>query len=198
MLDEKHIKAYNNIKADKYLKEKILARADENFRPKKRHAKGFSYKSVTYIAAACAIMFIGLGIFAMQLSGNIHTELIYKGDVISAEPTLLEENGTMTVSFGAKHITASGLPLEIKAAKETKISVSDGELQIFDYKSDELLFVGTDFTTKEDVVLFWNLASATGKSPCLVTDNHIAYSEYILEESDENGYIIRLAKRISK
>ena len=198
MLDEKYIKAYNSIKADKCLKEKILARADENFRPKKRHTKSLGYKSVTYIAAACAIMFIGLGIFAMQLSGNIHTELLYKGDVISAEPTQLEESGTMTVSFGAKHITANGLPLEIKADKETKISVSDGELQIFDHKSDELLFVGTDFTTNENVVLFWNLASATGKNPCLVTDNHIEYSEYILEESDENGYIIRLAKRISK
>ena len=192
MLDEKYQKAYHSIKANSDLKEKILLRAEENFRDNVRTRPRFK---AIYYAAACAVIVMGILMFAMQISRISDTELLYGGQVISATPTALEESTAVAVSFGAKNLTAEGLPLEISAKGETKISVTDGELQIFDKKRNELLFIGTDFTTSETVVLFWNLSSATNTSPCLITDNNKAYSEYVLEESDENGYIIRLATR---
>ena len=198
MLDKKHIEAYNNIKADGDLKEKILLRADENFRAKKQYDKFFFIKSTVCAAAACAIIVLGILIFKVQISKSTSPQLLYKSEVISAKSTELEDSETIAVSFGTKHINASGLPLEIKTDRETKVSVSHGTLQAFHEDTKELILVGTDFTINEDVVLFWDLSSVTHDSPCLVTECDETYSEYILEESKENGYIIRLAKRFTK
>ena len=198
MLDKKYIEAYNNIKADDDLKEKILLRADENFRAKKQYDKYFFMRSTVYAAAACVIIVFGILIFNVQISKITSPELLYKSEVISAKSTELGDSETMAVSFGTKHINASGLPLEIKTSKETKISVSHGKLQAFYEDTKELILVGTDFTINEDVVLFWDLSSVTCTTPCLVTECDNTYSEYILEESKENGYIIRLAKRFTK
>lgn len=198
MLDNKYIEAYNNIRVKGDLKEKILLRADENFHARKQYKKFYFMRSTACVAAACAIIVFSILIFNTQLSKSTSPELLYKDEIISARSVNLCESETMAVSFGTKHINASGLHLEIKTDRETKVSVSHGKLQAFYGDTKELILVGTDFTVNEDVVLFWDLSSVTHTSPCLVTECDETYSEYILEESKENGYIIRLAKRFTK
>lgn len=195
MPHKKYIEAYKNVTADSALKEKILQSAEENIQSKKLSQKLTSRWSA--IIAACAMIALGIGLFGLQ-SDSARAEIIYKGGIITEEPTLLSESGAKAVNFGTQPMTASGLPLEIKVDLPTNISVSGGKLLVFGDNSEEIVFIGTSFTADRSVDLFWDLSKETDISPVLTVENQKEHSEYALEEYSDNVYIIRLIKSKTK
>ncbi|MBQ8474096.1 MAG: hypothetical protein IJ499_00340 [Clostridia bacterium] len=194
MLDERYIEAYKSVKAGDELKNRIIAQAEETcLRGSK--TKGSFIKSFTaYAAAACAVLIVGVGIFAHSHTKSEPVSVYYSGVAIREEAVTIVERGAQAVSFGTKSVTTSGLPLEIKVSDTAKISVTDGEMQIFDKDTDELLFIGTDFTADKTVIVYWNLADATETEPSLIVGLKNEYSVYTLEESEKLGYTIRLTE----
>lgn len=198
MLDAKYIEAYNSIKATDALKERIKDQAERTFREEKDNSRLILRKITAVSVAACAALAIGIGALTSQLSHSGRVEVLYNDQVITEKANEIKESGARAVSFGRESLTTSGLPFEIKTDVVAKISVTAGELQIFDETYDDLLFIGTNFTTSDDVLVFWNLSGEAGSDPMLIVDSDNEHSEYVLEESEEYGYIIKLAKNEKK
>ncbi len=195
MLDKKYTEAYKSIKAGYALKGKILIQAEENF-SKENGVSGLNRrKSTVFAIVACAMLMIGLGVFSIHMSKNEFIEVVYQGKVITENAAEINESSARAVSFGTESVTASGLQLEIRTDSVAKVSVTDGELLIFGENYDDLLFVGTNFTTSEDVLFSWDLSSATETEPSLIIDSDNEHSEYTLQESNEHGCIIMLTVR---
>lgn len=190
MLDKKYTDAYKSVRASESLKEKILLQAEENLR-KRRPGSAVRY-GVRIACAACFALMIGIGIFAMYSGRSVHTEVMYNSEPIGVNAAIIRENSARAFSFGEESVNAGGLPLEIRTASCTKISVTDGELLVFDGDYEELLFVGTNFTTDGSVLLYWDLSDGSLKEPGLIIDSENEHLEYVIQESSENGYVIRL------
>lgn len=189
----KYNEAYKSVKASDALRERILFEAEETaFAEKKSFISVINRKAAAFAAAACAAVIIGVGAISALTSDAGGVSLYYCGSPVGEEAVTIEARGAQAVSFGAKSVTTSGLPLELKIDGRTKISVTDGEMQIFDSETDELLFVGTDFTASENVTVYWNLSDVTEEVPCILVDTEKEYSIYTLEESSSLGYTIRL------
>lgn len=198
MLDEKYIEAYNSVKATDALKERIKDQAERTFREEKDNSKLILRKITAISVAACAALVIGIGALTNSLSHSGRVEVLYNDQVITEKANEIKESGARAVSFGRKSLTTSGLPLKIRTDSVAKVSVTAGELHIFDETYDDLLFIGTNFTTSDDVLVFWNLSGEAESEPMLVVDSDTEHFEYILEESEEYGYIIKLAEKESK
>ena len=193
MLDKKYIEAYKSIRADDAMNEKILKHADKACQEEKRASMLSRSKIAVSAIAACAALLIGLGAFSAIIGRTGQVEVLYNGQVITARAEKLKESGAKAVSFGRESVTASGIPLEIRTDSVARVSVTWGELQIFDESYDDLLFVGTNFTTEEDVLMYWNLSDVSEEEPMLIIDTENEHWEYTLEESEEYGYIIKLS-----
>lgn len=111
-------------------------------------------------AAACFVLITVLTVFSFRALTDADVALYYEGKTVSYTPVDVIGNTAKAVAFGAKSITPSGIPLSVKAAKDTKISVSGGTVQIFDTKGT-LLFVGTDFTLSDDADVRWDISGLT-------------------------------------
>ncbi len=198
MLDEKYVKAYKSVKATDALKERIKDQAERTFPYEKDNSKLILRKITAVSVAACAALVIGIGALTSQLSQSGRVEVLYNDQVITEKANEIKESGARAVNFGRESLTTSGLPLEIRTDVVAKISVTAGELHIFDETYDDLLFIGTNFTTSDDVLVFWNLSGEAVSEPLLIVDSDNEHSEYTLEESEEYGYIIKLAESEKK
>ncbi|MBR6651484.1 MAG: hypothetical protein IKL36_08780 [Clostridia bacterium] len=198
MLDDKYVKAYKSIKTTDALKERIKDQADVTFRNEKGRSNLILRKITAVSVAACAALAIGIGTFTTFFGPSGRVEVLYNDSVITEKANNIKESGAKAVSFGRESLTTSGLPLEIKTDVVTKVSVTEGELYIFDESYDELLFIGTNFTTSKDVLVYWNLSGATESELMLIIDSDNEHSVYTLEESKERGYIIKLAESEKK
>ncbi len=198
MLEANYIKAYKSITATEALKERIKDQAEKTFRDEKDISKLILRKATAISVAACAVLALGIGIIAMQLNGSGRVDVLYNGQVITEKANEIKESGARAVTFGRESLTTSGLPLEIKTEVVTKISVTVGELHIFDESDNDLLFIGTNFTTSENVLVFWDLSGEAEELPMLIIDSDNEHSEYTLEESPQYGYIIKLAESEKK
>ncbi len=198
MLDKKYTQAYNSVVAGEKLKNKILLQAEENFQNGKRASNMAYRRAASFSFAACFVLLLGLGVFMRgNLSGD-NISVISHGKVIGENAEEIEESGVKAVSFGTKSVKISGLPLELQTDGTAKISVSTGELYIFGDSYDDLLFIGTFFTTDRDVLIYWKLSDVAEKEPMLYVDSNEEHYEYTLQESEDSGYVIKLTVKESQ
>ncbi len=193
---ERYKESYKSITAGEELKGRILSQAKENFQNKSRERSAALRRSTMATAAGLALI-IGLGI-TFGAAGFQKTQVFYKGDKVRRREAAVSEVHARAYSFNVASETESGVPLEIKTEIDAKISVSDGEIVAFDGNSEELLFIGSEFTTDKTVLLFWNLSEATEKEPVLTIRNDYEQLEYTLTESENGGYVIKLTAEEKK
>lgn len=65
--------------------------------------------------------------------------------------------GAAVRAYSLEPVTAFTVPMEIEVRGHTEISVSGGNLQIFDSEGSSLLYEGEAFSTEEDVRVFWTV-----------------------------------------
>lgn len=193
---ERYKESYKSITASEELKDRILSQAKENFQNKSRE-KSATLRRSTAAMAACLAVVIGIGV-SFGANGFRKTQVFYKGDKVRRREAAVSEVHARAYSFNVASETESGVPLEIKTEIDAKISVSDGEIVAFDGNSEELLFIGREFTTDKTVLLFWNLSEATEKEPVLIVENDYETSRYTLSESENGGYVIKLTAEEKK
>lgn len=63
----------------------------------------------------------------------------------------------MVRAYSLEQVTVFTVPMEIEVRGRTKISVSGGNLQVFDSEGYSLLYEGEAFSTEEDVRVFWTV-----------------------------------------
>ena len=193
---ERYKESYKSITASEELKDRILSQAKENFQNKSRERIVVARKTAVALAACLAVV-IGIGV-SFGANGFRKTQVFYKGDEIRRRESPVCEVHARAYSFSVASESESGVPLEIKTEIDARISVSSGELVAFDGDTEELLFIGREFTTDKTVLLFWNLSEATEKEPVLIVENDYETSRYTLSESENGGYVIKLTAEEKK
>ena len=172
---EKMLESYNKISAPEHLKARIEKTAS---RPQ------FTIKTLSALAA-CFALVITLSVFSLYLLRPAGISLSYNGQEITQSEISVFENTASAVAFGSKTITPTGVPLYVKADKNTKISVSGGSMQIFGENTDDLLFVGTDFTLSGNANVRWD-TSGLETGYYTITLDDIKYRAYV---DSQNGKI---------
>ncbi len=181
MIDPKQVEAYRQLKAPDTLKQRVMESAEMRTEPLKLKPRWFK----TLGGVACLVIVCVAAFFAMRPTSE--TEVLYEGEPLSAQPvTIAPAMTAKAVPFGEKMVTPVGVPLEINLSTETKISVSAGELQVYEAGTGELLFVGTDLTADRDLTVRWDLSGVENASTelSLTDENHQAVYAITL---DANG-----------
>lgn len=172
MFDENQIAQYRSIKAPNHLKQRI---------DRKLTSRHFELRTLSAIAA-CFILITVASVFAFRGLTPDTILLTYNGQTVTEEQLSVSGSIAKAVDFGHKTITPSGIPLHVEASSDTKISVSDGSIQIFD-KNGELLSVGTDMTIDTPADIRWDVSELGSGVYTLAVDQF----RYQISIDAENG-----------
>lgn len=147
MFDQNQINEYRAVKAPERLKgriERSLIRS--RFQPKGWMA-----------VAACLALILSATALSAQLLAPHKVAMTYMGQEIGVGQISVSGGVAKAVDFGAKTIVPTGIPLEIQAQRNTKVSVSGGTLHLLD-REGQLLSVGTDLTVNAAAQLRWDVS----------------------------------------
>ena len=147
MFDQNQINEYRSAKAPAHLKRQI----EHSLIRSRIQAKRW------VAAAACLAVVVCAGMLALQPAAPRRIAMTYLGQEIGGAKLAVSGGIAEAAVFGAKTIVPAGIPLEIQAAKDTKISVSGGTLHLFDGEG-QLLSVGTDLTLDTTAQLRWDVS----------------------------------------
>lgn len=147
MFDQNQINEYRAVKAPAHLKRRI----EHSLLRGRLQAKHWM------AAAACLAVVFCAGIVSLQMLAPRKITVTYLGQEIGAAKRAVSGGIAEAAKFGAKTIVPVGVPLEIQAARNTKVSVSGGTLHLFD-REGRLLSVGTDLTVDTAAQLRWDVS----------------------------------------
>lgn len=116
---------------------------------------------------------------------------MYSDTVIGVSPVALSIDDAEPTAFGMKRIVYSGIPLQLSLNTESKVSVSEGTLYVFDEKTEELVSVVTDITLSENAIVRWDVSGAESTSPKLSVEADGKSYVYLLTIEDSGCYICR-------
>lgn len=153
MFDKKVVDAYQNIKAPDELKEKVLSSCTAS-KARERKSLMKNMKLLSSLAA-CLILAVAFSVFAMRSSGGVSVSV--RGRALASEPVELSELNISPALYSAepRAFYEADVPVEVRVTGNTRISVSDGTVQISDADTGEVLFTGSEFTTEKDVLIHW-------------------------------------------
>ena len=153
MFDKKVVDAYQNIKAPDELKEKVLSSCTAS-KARERKSLMKNMKLLSSLAA-CLILAVAFSVFAMRSSGGVSVSV--RGRALASEPVELSELNISPALYSAepRAFYEADVPVEVRVTGKTRISVSDGTMQISDADTGEVLFTGSEFTTEKDVLIHW-------------------------------------------
>ena len=81
------------------------------------------------------------------------------GQELTAQPVTVEQANPAAVirAYSLEPVDVFTVPLEIGVRGHTVISVSSGNMQVFDSEGSSLLYEGEAFGTEDDVRIFWTV-----------------------------------------
>ncbi len=132
--------------------------------------------------AACIALVTVLSVFSFQHFAPKTVALSYLGHAVTEQGVTVSDGVEKAVSFGAKTIVPTGIPLYAEAKRNTKISVSGGSIQIFG-EDGELISVGTDLTLDAPAALRWDVSDLPDGSYTLTLESRV----YEVRIDAENG-----------
>ena len=148
MFDKTDIEAYQSVKAPGGLKERVMSTYD------KGKVTNISLYKTIMVVAASLVLVISASTFAGMKVGNISIEM--NGKELSANPTKLTDNGlAMVAAFCDSPSEQTTVAMEIDSFLKTVITVTGGEINVFDSGTGELLYTGNEYETKEKVLIDW-------------------------------------------
>ncbi len=149
MFNKSDIEKYQSIAPSDDLKKRVMATYEQNKETKKHNT---FYKQFTLIAACVVLVIVG-SVFAETQAEEIR--LYANGEVISENPVSLDEYGIGLASARSVSDEILIINLETWAFFESEITVSQGEIKVFDKKTSELLSVGDSCSVKGQVSIQW-------------------------------------------
>ncbi len=186
-LTEKELfESYREIKAPKSLREKV-ENTEAEIMLSRSIRKQKLLRGTLSAVAACFLIAVVLTVF---LQGRIKEPVLLYGETkIGTEPVSISTEEEAAVAFAMKSISQSGIPFEIKTGRDSKVSVSDGILLIYD--SNELVSVVTDVTVSKDTLVKWDVSEITVFPSTLSVESGKTTYVYTLN-FEEEGYTVSL------
>ncbi len=177
MFDEAQKKEYAAIKAPARIKKRVEHTVMRSrFEPR-----------IWSAVAACLALVTAVSLFSFRWLSPKTVSLSYLGNTVTEQAISVAGEAEKAVAFGAKTIVPSGIPLYVRADRDTKLSVSGGNLLIFD-ASDELISVGTDHTLDASAEIRWDVSGLPGGTYTLSLDTQIYEVRIDAEHGEMNIY----------
>lgn len=102
------------------------------------------------------------------------------GQKLTAQPVTVgqADPGAAIRAYSPEAMTVFTVPMEIGVRGHTEISVSGGNMQVFDSEGISLLYEGEAFGTEDDVRIFWTVVNneAAARFEMFVEDEKTAYT----------------------
>ncbi len=149
MFNKEDIEKYQRITPSEDLKKRVMATYEQEKVTKKHNTL---YKQISLIAACVVLVIVG-SVFVKTESEKI--ELYANGELISQTPITLEENGIGLASQRSVSEEIVIINLETTAFLKSEITVSQGEISVFDKKTDEMISSGETCSVKGQVSIQW-------------------------------------------
>ena len=108
-------------------------------------------------ALAASLVLIVSAAFLLKPDGR--TVIRVSGQKLTVQPVTVEpENQPAAIrAYSLTPLITVTVPLEIEVKGHTVISVSNGNLQVYDSEGDSLLYEGKTYSTEENVKIFWTM-----------------------------------------
>lgn len=147
MFDQNQINEYRAVKAPAHLKRRI----EHSLIRSRLQPKGWM------AVAACLVVVVCAAMLSLQMLAPRKITMTYMDQEIGAAKLAVAGGTAKAAEFGAKTIVPAGIPLNVQAERNTKVSVSGGTLHLFD-REGQLLSVGTDLTVDTTAQLRWDVS----------------------------------------
>ncbi len=120
-----------------------------------QETRNIPWKRLGTLAAGLVLMVSA----AFLLVPGGETTIRVCGQKLTAQPVTVgqEDPGAQIRAYSLDPVTVFTVPMEIGVKGHTSITVSDGNMQVFDSEGIDLLYEGEDFETEEDIRVFWNV-----------------------------------------
>lgn len=107
--------------------------------------------------AACFVLVIVFSVFAVGNFGDLSVSVY--GKTLTSESMVLSDSEIEPIAYSVEPRTLgrTNVPVELEVSGETAISVSEGMMKVYDAKTEEELYAGTEFTAVEDVLIHWTV-----------------------------------------
>lgn len=184
MFDRTDIEEYQSVTAPDGLRERVMNTYDKG-----KVTNISLYRSIIAVAA-CLVLVISASTFAGSRVGNI--SIIMNGKQIPAAPTQIADNNgiAMVAAFMDTPSVQTTVPIEIKALLKTVITVSDGEINVFDAGTGELLYTGNEYEAKGRVLIDWSVDTADAASFVMTLKNALKVETLNLQYDGNNSWTI--------
>jgi len=147
MFSDKHVAAYQSIKAPDELRKKVeICKSNRN---------GIS-KNIIRFASVAACLIIALGVISLYNISNNTTEITIDGISPYNEDVVLHGSNSVSLA-SAREFKIITVPVNIDTKKSTIISVSCGTIVVNDENSDEMLMTDKEYTVNNDTGLLWQI-----------------------------------------
>lgn len=190
MFEKSTIEAYRQVTAPAGLKARVVS--NDSIGNAKVAAKRL-YKTLSVMAACLVLIFS-----AAAFENRNHVSVLFGGEKLTGEPVVLsaanDENDVMMLGLekpsGERTVSAKTcISLELEASQEMTISVSAGELAVFDAETGESLSGGTAYQQMAEQVSELNTESAENSAS---DESYTVSGRVLLDWYVENGQEAKL------
>ncbi len=148
MFNKEDIAKYQSITPSEDLKKRVMATYEQGKGTQKRNTL---YKQISLIAACIVLVIIG-AVFVRTESAEV--KLYANGEMIAENSVVLDEYGIGLASQRSVSEVVI-INLETTAFLKSEITVSQGEISVFDKKTGEVLSSGETCSVKGQVAIQW-------------------------------------------
>lgn len=175
MFDEKMKEEYKEVKAPSELKTALMKEfSSQSFRGKEHDYRFFKY---AIGVMACSILLLIVGIIGVRQDSN-RVKINILGNTVSDEPMVARY-----VQDEAENIV---IPMWVDASRKTTIKASNGNLQVYDSDTKELVSEGNIWKGKGSVLIQWEINNNNIQEYELTVKEHGREVVYKLQcENDE-------------
>ncbi len=143
MFDEKEIAEFQSLKAPAGLRMKVLADCQKK--------KKSIYKYIQTVAASLAVFLIAGFVWAKSTDAIIYVN----DEKFRGKTMVISQVEPNTVAY--RNMNGENSNIEISARRNTKLSLSNGEMLVYSVETGELLFSGREYSVKGNVAIQVNL-----------------------------------------
>lgn len=143
-----------------------------------RHGISAAIWLKTVAAAACLVLLIASSLFFFPTG---KTTVSTDGTVLSSTPVYLQAHQVKSVLLNDVSSTVDfSVTLDFDISSPTDISVLQGYIQVYDIKSDTLLYVGKTYQADDNVSVKWTVQPAGSISAYKMTVRANRFNKTIL------------------
>lgn len=158
-------------------------------------AKVIPWKRLGALAAGLVLIVSAAFLFRPDMGATIRV----LGQKLTAKSVTVEQENqaAMVRAYSLEPLTTFTVPMEIEIRGHTVISVSDGNLQIFDSEGSSLLYEGETFSTEEDVRVFWTVETDGTAARFEMTVEGESTADIVILTYGDSGWMISKVKNDS-